>query len=116
MTSTALAAAQDPARLGTVVTPRFEAMRFDLDADQKSYSGSATIELEVHAPTDSLRFHARDLKLERVTLRRGQDVIPTTTRRGDLALVTVEAKQALAPGSYTLIVDFANDFNTRANG
>ncbi|TMQ69551.1 MAG: hypothetical protein E6K80_11335 [Candidatus Eisenbacteria bacterium] len=115
MTSTALAAAQDPARLGTVVTPSFEAMHFDLDADQKAYSGSASIELEVHAATNSFRFHARDMKLERVALRRGHAAIPTTMRRGDLGIVTVEAKAPLAPGPYTLEVDFTNDFNTRAS-
>src|SRR5262245_48538388 len=107
-------AATDPARLGREVVPTFEALRLDLDADKKSYSGTATIELAVRAPTDSFRFHARDMSLTRVRLRRGEVTVPTTTHEGEIGLVTVTTAKQLPLGNYTLEVDFNRDFGTRA--
>ncbi len=112
--STSLAAPTDPSRLGRDVTPTLETLHLMLDPEQSAYSGTATIELVVHAATDSLRFHARDMHLSKVTLRRGSTVVPTTLTRGDIGLVTVHAERALARGACTLEVAFELPYNTRA--
>ncbi len=106
--------ASDSARLSRNVLPTFESVRLDVDARLKEYSGSVTIELSVRAPVDSFRLHARELKLERVTLRRGESIISTTWQEGALGLLTVRPAKRLEPGPCTLTIDFANDFDTRA--
>ena len=108
--------AADPARLSRDVLPTFETVRLNVDARGKEYSGSVTIELNVRAAADSFRLHAREMTLQRVTLRRGTSVISTTWKEGALGLLTVRASQRLEPGPCTLTIDFANDFDTRAAG
>src|SRR5881409_427346 len=68
----------DPLRLAHDVVPTAEAVKLDLDARRTDYSGSVRIELAVESPADSFRLHARDMNLARLTLRRGNAVIPTT--------------------------------------
>ena len=106
--------AQDPARLGADVVPTFEAIRLDLDASKKDYSGSVRIELRVRAACDSFRLHAREMTLTRVTLRSRGTIIPTTWRTAEIGLLTVHVAKPLAPGTCTLEIAFTNDFDTRA--
>ena len=107
-------AADDPARLKRNVVPTFEAIRLDLDPAVKTYSGTATITLDVKSATSSFRLHARDMTLTRVELRHGKTDIPVTTEKGEIGLLTVKAEQPLAPGGYTLAIDFTKDFSARA--
>ncbi|HET9887671.1 MAG TPA: M1 family metallopeptidase, partial [bacterium] len=111
----------DPNRLGNNVIPTFESISLNLDADQKDYTGSVHIELLVKASTNTFRFHAEDMKLEKIDLRpaggRGpRATIEVTTKEGILGIVDVTTKTPLDPGNYVLDIDFSNDFGTRAVG
>jgi alanyl aminopeptidase len=107
-------AADDPARLARDVVPTLESIRLDLDPAQKSYKGTATIELKVNAPSESFRFHARDMSFTRVSLRQGKAEVPIKAATGEIGLVTVRAAKALTPGTATLVIDFTKDYSTRA--
>jgi alanyl aminopeptidase len=109
------APAADPNRLARDVVPTFEAIHLDLDGAKQIYTGSVTIELQVHAAVDSFRLHARGMTLTRVMLRRGKAAIPVTTHPGAIGLLTVVPATTLRPGVATLLVDFTKEFSTRAN-
>src|SRR5688572_9774754 len=108
-------AAGDPSRLSRDVLPTFEAIHLDLDPAKQTYSGRVAIDIEVKAATDSFRLHARDMTLGKVSLTRGESVVPVTTRGGELGLLTVRAAKPLARGAHRLTIEFTNDLDTRAN-
>src|SRR5262245_25653428 len=80
--TTPVIAAEDPSRLKRDVIPISESIRLDIDPAQKSYSGTATIAIQVVTATSSFRLHARDMKLDRVTLSREKNDLPVTTESG----------------------------------
>ncbi len=102
-------------RLESVVVPTSEALRLDLDASKPDYSGSARIALRVSAATDSFQFHALELNLVKMTLRGPRGAVALKWRTGPQGVVTARAGRKLAPGAYTLDIDFTNDFGTRAD-
>ena len=104
------------ARLGTDVVPVFQAVELKLDPRQADYSGVVRLELSVKRATSSFRFHARDLKLERVTLRQGGREIPVQTAAATGAQVEVTSSAPLSPGDYELEMAFTAAFGTRAVG
>jgi alanyl aminopeptidase len=113
------AAADTIGRLDPNVVPVGEAVRLELDARQADYSGSVEIALAVKASTRSFRFHAEEIDLKRVVLHRDGAAEPPrtlTTTVGAEGMVTAEAAAPLAPGRYTLTIDFTNDFDRRAVG
>jgi alanyl aminopeptidase len=113
------AAADTIGRLDPNVVPLGEAVRLDLDPRQEDYSGSVEISLAVRAATRSFRFHAEEIDLKRVVLHRDGAAEPArtlTTSVGAEGMVTAEAAGPIAPGRYTLTIDFTNDFDRRAVG
>ncbi|HZI94045.1 MAG TPA: M1 family metallopeptidase [Patescibacteria group bacterium] len=112
-----LAMAKEDQRLGQTVTPVSESVRLTLDAAQPAYTGSARIELQVRQEVSSFRFHAQEMTLDRVVLTAaGGREIPLEHQPGDLGLVTLSFKEPLAPGAYSLDIDFSARFGTRAVG
>ncbi|HEX7078065.1 MAG TPA: M1 family metallopeptidase [Candidatus Eisenbacteria bacterium] len=103
-------------RLPTDVIPTFQSVDLTLDADSADYSGSVRVELRVSRATDAIRFHAKDMDLHRVALRGPKGEVALTPTVGDQAIVTATAGGPIAPGSYTLTVEFSNDFDRRAAG
>jgi alanyl aminopeptidase len=106
--------AADEERLGREVVPTFEAIRLTLDASKPDYAGSARIELHVARPTRVVRFHARDLRIESLALSGAAGPVEAAPERGERGLVTVTTAAPLAPGAYTLDIEFANAYNTQA--
>ncbi len=104
------------ARLDTKVVPTFQSVALTLDAETEDYSGSTRIELRVREATPSFRFHAEEMPIQRVALAGAKGAIAVQHEVLDGALVEVRAPQALAPGDYTLDIDFANGFGTQATG
>ncbi|HEY6867715.1 MAG TPA: M1 family metallopeptidase [Candidatus Eisenbacteria bacterium] len=103
-------------RLERAVIPTAEALRLELDAAKSGYTGTARIDLAVAAATDSFQFQAQDLELERMTLRGAGGPAPLTWRAGPHGIVTARAAKPLTPGTWTLEIAFANEFNTRGVG
>ena len=114
---TAATAAPDsaPPRLSHDAVPASESVELTLDPEQSDYRGRVTIALDVREPTRELRFHARGMTLDDVSLRgRSGEVRVASVER----LVPDQARVRLAepapPGAYTLAIRFHNPFNTRA--
>ena len=121
LTSGRPADAAESLRLGDDVAPTFEAVSLVLDADQKSYTGTVHVELRVKQRTSHFRFHAEEMKLEKILLRRAgtgtkSPQIDVDAKEGKIGLVDIATKTPLEPGNYVLDVDFSNDFGTRAVG
>lgn len=102
-------------RLEHQVVPTSETLRLEVDAGRADYSGSARIALQVAAATDSFQFHALELQLKQLTLRARRGTIGLKWSVGSHGVVTARAAKKLAPGAYTLDIDFTNDFGTRAD-
>ena len=103
-------------RLPIDVVPTFQSVRLDLDADKPDYSGSTRIELTVRKETTAIRFHAVEMQLKRISLRGPRGVVALTSDSLGGGIVAAKAPSPIRPGAYTLTIDFANDFDTRAAG
>lgn len=114
---TARLSAQEDNRLDPLVTPVFQAIHLDIDPDSTHYSGSVRIELQVHEPTRTFRFHSEVAHLQQVALTCGEQVIPIVWEdAGELGLLEATAEGELEPGRCVLEIDFRQAFNTRAVG
>ncbi len=105
---------EDPFRLDKGVFPVFQAVNLLVDADEDSYSGSVTMDLKVVARTNTFRFHAEDLEIEKITLSGGLGLMETSYKIGPKGTVTLETGRNMAPGDYSLTIRFSNDFNRQA--
>ena len=103
-------------RLPADVTPTFQSVRLDLDADKTEYAGSTRIEITVRAEVPAIRFHAVEMQLKRVSLHGPKGDVALEPESVDGGIVAAKAPSAIAPGSYTLSIDFANDFDARSVG
>ncbi len=105
---------EDPMRLDKNVVPVSQAVNLTLDADEDSYSGSVTIELKVVDETNTFRFHAEGLDIEKVFLSGESGLTESSHKVGEKGTVTVETHTTLSPGDYTLTVHFSNEYNRQA--
>lgn len=104
-------------RLGREVVPVAETIELCLDPRDSTYTGTVVVELRVQESTQHFRFHAEDLTLKKVELRKDRDPVPLRWDIGKAGLVEVSADSLLALGEgYELRIDFANDYDTRALG
>ncbi len=103
-------------RLGNQVVPVSQSVRLNLDARQPEYTGQVRIELRVREKTDRFAFHARNMELKSVRFERDGQTIPLTIEEGDEGLRTAVASSSLETGAYTLDIEFAKAFNTKAVG
>jgi aminopeptidase N len=106
----------DAGRLARDVVPAFESIRLVLDPAQSAYTGTAHVELKVARPTSTFGFHAEGPVLSVLKLRGAAGEIPLKHIVGARGLVRAEADRPIAPGAYTLDIDFKAPFDTRAAG
>ncbi len=103
-------------RLGDEVVPTFQAIDLVLDAGVADYRGAVRIELEVQRATDSFRFHSEGAALSSVVLKgKSGEVTARHEAEGD-DVVRVDTDAPLAPGRYTLEIEFTNAYDTQAIG
>ena len=113
--SVASTQSKDPLRLGREVTPTFQSIHVTVDPRHHEFSGQTTIELAVHQTVSQFRFHARDMQLDRVVLHGVAGAVEVTHESSaEKGLVTAKTAHPLAPGVYTLEIDFSAKFNTQA--
>jgi alanyl aminopeptidase len=103
-------------RLDPRVAPTFEAIALTIDASRNDYEGSVRIELAVHEPTRSFRFHALELSLRTLELKGAEGPVSLRHEVGAEGLVTVQTDRNLDPGAYTLTITFSANFNRQAVG
>jgi alanyl aminopeptidase len=111
-----VAGAENSWRLDANVRPTFEAIELKLDASQADYSGKVRIELEVSEPVDSFRFHAKGQTLTGWSFAGPAGPLELDLEQSDDGFVTARAPQTLAPGPYTLTIDFTAAFGIRGEG
>jgi alanyl aminopeptidase len=107
------AAADD--RLGTDVVPFHQAVNLTIDPAGDDYSGSTQISLEVRAEAPEIRLHADGIEITSLRLGLGGEALPATYSVEEDVL-TVAPSSPLAPGKYSLLINFSNAFNTQAVG
>ncbi|KAB7766219.1 M1 family metallopeptidase [Xanthomonas maliensis] len=104
-----------PSHYALEITPHADAMRFD---------GKVAIDLAVLQPTDRIVLQAANLQLQQASLRAadGQGKRKGKARAAKISL-DADAQTAsfafdapLAPGNYTLTIDYQGTINTQANG
>lgn len=110
------ATASGSGRLRRDVLPTYERLKLTLDARKPDYSGSAHIALRVAAAVDSFQFHSEGLTLRSVTLHGLKGIVPSSHAPAGPAVVTVRTRSPLAPGAYSLDIEFTNKFSTQAQG
>lgn len=98
------------------VSPSFQVIELDLDADRTEYSGRVTIELTVKNATDAFTFHAHEMSLDEVSLRGARGKIGIEVDMNDEGYVGATCADRLKPGRYTLEIGFSKDYNTQAVG
>lgn len=107
-------------RLDANVVPTFEAIHLKLDAGQPDYSGTVRIDLRVAKETKNFSFHAEEMTITRIELRSagagGGGAIAIAHAPEENGVVIAATETPLAPGDYTLAIDFTNEFGTRAVG
>ena len=104
------------ARLDTQVVPTFQSVALRIDPGVADYTGSTTVELQVRTATQSFRFHAEEIPITKLTLTGKGGAVAVEHQSIDNAMVEVRASKPLAPGDYTLHIDFSNEYGTKAVG
>lgn len=108
-------AAAGDVRLGNEVTPFYQSINLKIDPSGDGYGGSTSISVEVRAKVDSFNLHADGIEVSKVRLGFGGTTIPVShSVKNDI--LTIVSAQTLTPGKYSLVIDFTNEFNTRAVG
>ena len=103
-------------RLETKVRPTFEAIELKIDASRADYEGRVRIELDVTESVESFRFHAQGQTFGGWSFTGPEGAVGLELEQGDDGFVTARAAQILAPGPYTLTIDFTAAFGTRGKG
>ena len=105
-----------PQRLGTDVVPVAQAIRLETDAARADYSGSVRIDLEVKRAVSSFALHALEMDVKRLALTGPAGAVAATHAAGPRGRLDLTAAAPLPPGRYSLEIDFANEYDTKATG
>ena len=103
-------------RLGENVVPVTQSIAVHVDPRLDTFRGSVDVELDVKRPARAFRFHAQDLSIVSLSLRKGDRPIDAVYKAGEQSVVEVTAGELLKPGRYSLTVGFNNRFNRQAVG
>lgn len=103
-------------RLGSDVVPITQSIALNVDPRSDTFAGSVDVALEVRKPTSEIRFHAVDLKITSLKLTKDGKAIETTYAPADGDITLVTTKTPLAPGSYSLAIEYTDVFNRQAVG
>ena len=101
-------------RLGDDVVPVFQSIHLTVDADQETYSGSVSIELQVKAPVEVFHFHSEGPELTSLRLSTGGQAVEVEHAALGDDVVEVSSKKPLVLGDYLLEIEFTNPFDTKA--
>lgn len=104
----------DPHRLAQGVRPLRQTVDLTIDPDRTDYHGTTHIALQVKEPVTGFRFHAEAMNLSRVMLLDPNGSRPLDTTPGEHGLITASCASSIAPGEYSLEIDFSRPFGTRA--
>ncbi|AMJ87208.1 MULTISPECIES: M1 family metallopeptidase [Alteromonas] len=103
-------------RLPSSITPTFQDIHLTLDPDAPNYSGSTRINIMVNSATKKVGFYQQDLTVTHAELRQNERVIALNVEQGDYNINWGMADADIAPGKYTLVIDFEGKVNTSSDG
>ena len=107
--------AADGGRLERAIVPAFESVTLDLDPASASYSGTVHVDLKGVRAASSFAFHARGITIVALTLKGPGGPTPVRhAAEGDAVRVT--SGSPLAPGPYSMDIDFTASFDMQAAG
>lgn len=116
MVGTGVSRADNSWRLDPRVRPTYEAIELTIDASQADYHGKVHIELDVTEAVDSFRFHAQGQTFTNWSFTGPAGVVDLELDQGDDGFVKARAAKPLAPGAYTLAIDFTAAYGIRGIG
>jgi len=102
-------------RLDGNVHPTRQSINLTVDPSATTYSGSTIITLRVDAAAEDFSLHADGIGISRLELLASTGPLETGHALQDDVL-TITPGEPLAPGEYTLRIEFGNEFNTQAVG
>ncbi len=105
---------EDPLRLDDTVVPTAQSIELWLDPAAAGYHGRVEIALRVNEPVDRFRLHAQEMDLQTIRLSGAGGEWELGAETGETHLQTLHAPATLEPGAYTLRIEFANDYDLRA--
>ena len=112
-----LASAQtEGSRLGRDVLPTFESVRLAVDPARPEFTGAAHVELKVVRAASTFAFHADGPVISALKLRGPAGDVSARQSAGGRGVVRVQTDRPLAPGAYTLDVEFKAPFDTHSVG
>ncbi len=103
-------------RLDPNAYPTFQSINLKLDPAQAEYSGSVSIQFDIKKATKTFSFNSENLTLGKMKLKGPDGFVGfnQVTNAGDSSVVDITADDEMKPGTYTLDIEFTNDFNTQA--
>jgi len=119
LSSSSLFGAQKPGdfRLGDDVVPTYQVIDLELDPARTDYTGRVRATIQVRKPVTTFRMHSEEIDIGRITLAGPKGtIIPLVYRKLPRALLAMTMEKPLPVGSYTLTIDFSNEFDKRAVG
>jgi len=103
-------------RLPSSVSPTFQAIHLNLNPDAPNYSGSTQIDITVNTATQKVGFYQQDLTVTHAELRKGASITALTVELGEFDINWGIADAKIAPGQYTLVIEFEGKVNTSSDG
>ena len=110
---------QAPGNLPKTVLPSRYRLTLDLDPARDGFSGRAEIDIEVRQPATAVVLHARGLVASRTELLQGGSARRLTLAAGPFEnswSLTPDDSAPVAPGRYTLRIDYTGTVNTSGVG
>src|SRR5579885_395767 len=110
---------RNPYLLPANVTPVHYDIALKPDLKKFTFSGSETIRIAIHAPTEKIAFHALDLKVKNPELRlaNGEKLKPKrSTKSKKLESLTLDFGQTLPTGEAELSLEFRGELNDKMHG
>ncbi|HTA65929.1 MAG TPA: M1 family peptidase, partial [Xanthomonadaceae bacterium] len=116
----AVPAGQTTTQLPRSVRPTHYDVAVVPDAANLRFTGKATIDIDVLAPTGSITLNAIDMGFANAALTSADGKTtfgaPKVTVDADAQTATFAFDQPIAPGSYRLAMDYTGKIGTQANG
>lgn len=106
----------DPLRLDHSVEPLSQRLALSLDPDQVSYSGSLSIEIQVHSATKTFRLHARNLGIITMSIKGNGMNEEVSFHGGEKGTLTVTSTREIEPAVYSLQATFTNAYSRQGTG
>ncbi len=103
-------------RLDENAFPTFQSIKLKLDPALAEYSGSVSIQFDIKKATSTFSFNSEGLTLGKMKLKGPDGYVgfSMTVNEVDTSVIDVTTDEEVQPGSYTLNIEFTNDFNTQA--